>query len=230
MNTLTVTLYNRILSIFNLEIVGGKLFYMYKLHYGNIPLLISNLTTDRDINRLTYFLELPYTPWSNDIDELYYCLTNSLYFNKSVFLEYYTIDEEYNKFKEFINKYDPIEFRYNHEPSTIIVHKIDEVFNTNILTKITNLKEQNLTNKTIKINFNGHLVLKWIPELHPGKLLKETIDEFKEHIEKRFSINFLKYLVDRPPNMIRKDFLFYYYDDFNFYEMEYTNIIPFYTI
>jgi len=226
MNTLTMIVFNRMLSMFNLKIMKGKLLYEYKLNFGSIYFFVTELQ-EEGIRKLSNFLELPYIPWGDDIEDLYCALANSPYFSKQIFLNYYTTDKQYIAFKNYMKKENPISVYKPLKVYDFNAKLVDKFFNTSIYNKILQHKQTGISSKNLKNYFNGHLVMNWVPSLKPGKLLYSTMLEFKTHIEKRFDINFLTYLSNRPPNLIRLDFKFYYYNDFEFFEMEFTNKLPF---
>lgn len=226
METLTQIVFNRILSLFNLKIDKGFLFFEYKLKFGSIDFFVTELN-EEGIRKVTEFLELPYTPWGDDAEELFYSLTNSPYFNKKAFTNFISYRKDYQEFVKLIKEYKPL---IEYKPTSIVGFRatmVDKFFNTKIVPKLEKYDEEGYSLKEFRNKYNGHLVQKWIPELHEGKMLKETMDEFKIHIEERFDINFLEYLKNRPNKIVRLDFMFFYYDDFEFLVEGFDTDLPF---
>ena len=217
--------FNRILSLFDLKIENGKLFFEYKLKYGSIDFFILEMN-EEGVRKVSEFLELPYTPWSDEKEDLYYAIANSPYFNKEVFTKHLSWRKDYNEFVELVKKNSITLYRPVFIPGYRAM-VVDRFFGTDVSRKLNIIKETGYSQKEFKNKFNGHLVQKWVPELKQGKLLKETVDEFKKHIEKRFDVNFIEYLHHRPNKAVRLDFLFFYYGDLKFYEMEFDDELPF---
>jgi len=72
------------------------------------------------------------------------------------------------------------------------------------------------TNSDIRDKFNGKLVMKWTT-LKSGKILAETITEFKSYIQKEYNTEFITYLQYSYAFKVKTDFnRFYYHLDYLF--------------
>jgi len=227
MEQLTQIVFNVFLTMFNLIIDHNGLFYRHKLKFGHLDFFILEMN-EEGVQKLAEFLELPYIPWSDDADDIFYALANSKYFNKDIFLKTIIADTRYKQFIDLVQKENPINL---YKPSFTPNYRsyiVDKFFGTNITSRIQHLQELGYRKKFLKNKFNGHLVQKWVPELKPGEILKDSMEEFKDYIQNRFHTNFLEYLKERPNKAIRSDFLFYYFNDLSFFEYsEVDNELPF---
>jgi len=226
METLTTQVFNVMLNMFNLQIEHGKLFYKHKLRFGSIDFAILEMD-EEGVQKLADFLELPYIPWGDTAEDLYYALANSKYFNPRVFLSNISANKEYKEFCEIIKKEKPVTLYKPVYTPGYKAYLVDSFFNTKIYFRIKQLTRLGISKKNLRNKFNGHLVMKWVPETKPGRVLKETMEEFKIHIENRFKTNFLEYLANRPNRIIRLDFQFFFYKDLEFFIDEGLNELPF---
>lgn len=58
--------------------------------------------------------------------------------------------------------------------------------------------------------FNGNLIIDWVPELKPGKNLREVLISFRAHIEKNTQQYFAIYVKNTCIKSIRSSFVFWY--------------------
>jgi len=218
MKPLLVMVLNEILSMFNLEIVDNKLLYHHKLKFGSIDFYVADLTTTLGQVKLVEFLELPYIPSTNDVDDIYYAVTNSKYFTKRLFKHLKYPDERYRQFLNKIERLKPINlYRHTYIPgySALVV---DKFFGTHIIRSVRNIDTSGLTAETMKKKFNGHLVQQWVPDIKPGRDLVALMEEFGKFITEEFRVNFVDYLLNRPEKLIRKDFINYYYNEVDYFD------------
>jgi len=228
MKTLLVMVLNEILSTFNLEILGDKLFYHHRLKFGSVEFKITDLITEEDKNLLLEFLDMPYIPNPTDAEDIYCAVANSKYFTTKVFNTLKYPNENFKQFLNVIRQRKPVSiYRKLYVPGYAAM-TVDKHFGTTILRSIENLENNGITRSRIRNKFNGHLIQKWITELKPGKYLFIIMDSFKKYIESEFHMNFVDYLLDRPNSLIRKDFLSYYYDELDHFDrMFLEDEIPF---
>ena len=218
MRPLLVMVLNEILSMFNLEIVDNRLLYHHKLKFGSVDYYVADLTTTLGKIKLMEFLEMPYVPYTNNVDDIYYAVTNSKYFNIRLFKHLKYPDEKYRQFLDKIKTLKPVSlYKYVYTPdySALVV---DKHFGTNLIRSINNLNTEGLSKETMKKKFNGHLIQKWVPDIRPGAEIAQLMEEFKEYIEGEFRINFVNYLLNRPEKLIRKDFISFYYNELNHFD------------
>jgi len=214
------------LSQFNLKIEGNNLLYEHKLRFGSVDFPILEMD-EEGIQKIIEFLELPYIPWGDTAEDLFYAVVNSPYFNKHIFLDYISLNKEYIEFKELIKKENPITvYRPAYTPG-YRAYLVDKFFGTKIVKRLEELKNIGYSRRTLRNKLNGHLIQKWVPELKPGRIVSDCMKEFKEHIERRFNTNFLEYIKERPNKLVRLDFMYYYYDDFDFFVTDFEDELPF---
>ena len=219
---------NRLLSQFNLEIIKDRLFYHHNLYFGSVDFIVTDLLTEQGIQKLVSFLDLPYLPTTNNIDDIYYSITNSKYFSKRLFTNLIYPDVSYKEFLDTIKSKQPFDIYKNVYIPGKAVHIIDKHFNTTLKERVKEFKNRRISRRRVRSRFNGHLIQKWIPEIKPGKLIEDLKKDFKKFIESEFNITFVEYLLDRDPSLIRRDFISYYYSGLdNFDRMFLEDEIPF---
>jgi len=228
MKTLLVMVLNELLSAFNLEIIGDRLFYRHKLKFGSVDFVVTDLITEEGKNLLLDFLDMPYTPDPTDVEDVYCAVANSKYFTIRPFNTLKYPDENYKQFLNVIRQRKPVSIYKKVYVPGYAAMTVDKHFGTTILRSIQNLESNGITRSRIRNKFNGHLVQKWVTELTPGKYLFITMDSFKKFIEAEFHMSFVDYLLDRPYNLVRKDFLSYYYNELDHFDrMFLEDEIPF---
>jgi hypothetical protein len=152
------------------------------------------------------------------VNEVYYAVTNSKFFTKRLFSKLKYPDTSYQQFIKKIRESKPINlYRHRYIPGyTPMV--VDKHFGSTIVKNIQNLNAQGIEKLILKRKFNGHLIQNWVNEIKPGKGLSDLMEDLKKFIEEEFNVNFVDYLLERPDNLIRKDFLSYYYEDLDHFD------------
>ena len=194
---------NALLSQFNLEWTNVGLKYIFTMKYGSMYFFVSN-----DFDKVLKFLNIPDTN-SDDIELLALFISNSDYYNRKLFNKVCN-DNTYNDLVDRIKKNG-----INKIAKTISLDKkiklIDSTFKPvcKIQDKVLILNSVGINKKEIRNKFNGKLVMKWTG-LNKGPLLANTIEEFKEFIEKETNNGFLNFLNSSSPRLVRNTFNRYY--------------------
>jgi len=76
----------------------------------------------------------------------------------------------------------------------------------------------------LKDKFNGHLAMQWRQELKPGLILKEVIENYREHVEENYHMSFNNFLILNSNKNIRANFIIFYS---NLTELNMVNKLPF---
>ena len=205
---------NRLLNQFNLTWTSLGLNYTHKLKYGevtfHVPASFEQVLHFLGINKEYNILDFKTSK------DYFTFLLESSYLNKNCFnIELSTKDNTLNTLYEEFKYYLTLDtsIKYKVLPDNIIL-SIDTYFKTNLEKKIKLLDTTNyIPNKS---KFNGKLVLKWIPELKPGKALGDFINEFKQDIENKKQISFDEYVRSHSYNAIKSNIINYYYNLFVF--------------
>lgn len=220
--------FNQLLKLFNLEIVKDKLFYHHNLYYGSVDFLVADLSTTEGMNKLISFLDIPYMPTTNEVEDVYYAVTNSQYFTKKVFTKLIYPDVRYKEFVETIQEKKPLSIYRNVYFPGRAAMIVDKHFGTDISRRTKEFQRNSISRRKLRSKFNGHLIQKWVPELKAGTIITDLKEDFKNFIEDTFRMNFVEYLLDRDTYLIRKDFINYYYGSLNqFDRMFLEDDIPF---
>lgn len=190
-----VFLINRILSQLNLEWTGTDLVYTFHLFGGHVKYKIE--TTFEEVLE---FLGIELTRPLHDITTSYEHLEvikDCLYMNTDPFYNE-KIEEDNQRLLSFLDDFQyrlMLSYREgdNKIPSEYdMLTVIDTFFDTELLDVSKEFDIHSL--RSDKDKFNGKLLMSWNKELKPGKLLRETIGEFKEYIEKSNEMIFTNWL------------------------------------
>lgn len=76
----------------------------------------------------------------------------------------------------------------------------------------------------IKNKFNGNLVMRWAPELKPGKELADTMAGFRSYVEEYEHENFNIYVKRINVNELRVKFIYWYYKMLNTLNGEFDDL------
>lgn len=209
MENLNNIILNRLLSTFNLEWTGFCLKYKHKLKYGSTDFYVCN-----DISKVYSFIGIVSFNDPIDIEYITLIISNNKHYNKDEFLNYASDNSQFEVLKN--NLKNTIDLYQRPVSLNAQLKLIDSYFKSNIRNRLKLLYKVGYKPTKIKSKFNGKLVMNWT-KLKQGKILADTINEFKIHIKNEFNIDFTDYLLSHVARKIRQDFdKFYNHFDYLF--------------
>lgn len=185
--------YDSMCNFMNYNILGnliGRIYHKFGLKYGERGLTYVLRSSDnhikkeviisKDMKEILEFIELDYNKWLSGFDNLediFYYIVNSKYFTiKSYDPKYFTINKrkkERKDFNTFLNWLEINNITKSYDfplCKTPWLQKIDDYFECDII-NIKMVHEQiDKKNNLTKKKFNGHVVLKLLPQLEGSNL------------------------------------------------------------
>jgi hypothetical protein len=204
-----VLLVNILLSQLNLEWDGNKLVYAFE--YKGKIIYYEIETSFEDILE---FLGIESKEWHNiiSIKEHYDVIKNCFIMNTYVFYKYsHSLTHKQLEFLTEFQMYALLDYKKNDNlipKDKDLDSYIDGYFNSNIAI----LKEKLALHSAcpMKDKFNGKLAIKWINELGPGELLKDTLIGFKNDIKANYKLTFNNFLLLNSHISVKLAFITYY--------------------
>lgn len=182
---------NRMLECFNLQTKNGMLHLIVPMKYGKATKVIGKAEEGLKFLGLTE---------NYSIEEV----VSSKYFSSRMFFNDRGIPS-----LVAVKKYcreNNIKNKFNYRHGKTYIKLIESNFNMRFSAQpnISYANERELRNK-----FNGKLVMRWA-NITEGKLLNDTMNEFKNHIENTKNTTFYEYILQTTPAQVRDDFKTHY--------------------